>query len=80
MCAVLYIAASVSLAAVTMTEYKVLAAPASYGIGREQEGHKSGIMCVNYFGEYQQAARLKKNYNNNIVLQDKKCCPLLNSL
>lgn len=56
-CAVLlFIAASGCLAAVTMTEYKVYIPAASdryYSIGREREGHKSGIMCVNYFGEYQ---------------------------
>jgi len=34
-----------------MTEYKVPVAPDRYGIGRVREGHKSGIMCVNYFGE-----------------------------
>lgn len=41
------------LAAVAVTEYKVPAAPDRYGIGgrREQEGHKSGITSVNYFGE-----------------------------
>lgn len=39
-------------AAIAMTEYKVPAATDRYGIGRrEQEGHKSGIMSVNYFGE-----------------------------
>lgn len=57
-----YIAASGCLAAVTMTEYKVPAAPDRYGIGREQEGHKSGIMCVNYFGEYQQGKKQQQQH------------------
>lgn len=35
---------------VTITEYKVPVEPDRYGIGCVREGHKSGIMCVHYFG------------------------------